>query len=148
MRDVIRKASENHFEREQRFSDVFDRTDEMIVDFTPSSANEFELFNQIGRIKRKFGEEKAKYPEQKTTCTYYLTPLFDLMNQSLGQPVDESFRRKFMYSLSKGMEYYGYLQTGYEKFIGEAAVMSSQLEEHLEKLKRNIKNLEAFVTKM
>jgi hypothetical protein len=135
LQQVIQRASINHFNRVLKVSDRFDVADKMVIDVTSDPRNQNPITQRIAEIKSKFTSGRGELSNIDSINNLYLFPMLEFMVSVINGEIYNEFIRDFTYNLSKGIEFYNQLGSGYDKFVLEMNENEKSVKEGLEKLK-------------
>ena len=135
MQEVVQRASLNHFDRVKKVSNRFDIIDKMAIDVISDPRSQSQIIQRIGAIKTNFINERGDLSNVESVNNFYFLPMQSLMREVVSAQMFHPFVVDFSYNLSKGIEFYIQIGTGYDKFVSEMEGMEKTLKENIEKLK-------------
>jgi hypothetical protein len=134
IQETVKRAHLNHYDRVIRVSNSLDLCDKIIVDSLQFLG--WQVYgNSLREIKQKFGNERGDLSNIDAVNTLYFLPMRDLMDNLIREGKSDDFVINFTYNITKGIEYYNQLGSGYDAFIGTMEQIVSEFEKSLDLLK-------------
>jgi hypothetical protein len=119
LQDMIKLASLNHQDRLQRFAAIFDQTDKYIIDNLIIPNKTDDIAKRIRQQKDVFLKSRNSRDDAEPLYKFYFSPITEILASYLRAGGDDTTYAQLVYLTSKGIEYYGYIIAGYEKFEKE-----------------------------
>lgn len=135
--EVVKRASLNHTARLVRVADILDLADKILLDNIGSANDVPAITQRINSIKENFSRNRGDLSDMSSVNNLYFVPMRDLMMNVLGNDMVNDFTKNFTHTVTKGIEYYNQVRSGYDQFISEVGGILSTVNENLPTLKTN-----------
>jgi hypothetical protein len=140
-RDVVQRASLNHFDRVMKVSDKFDIADKLLIDVTSDPRNHNVILKDLLEAKANFIKERGELSNIDSVYNLYLLPMRIIMAALIKGGIMNDFIREYTHNITKCIEYYLYIGSGYDKFVLEMEGIEKSLKENLANLEGKAKKI-------
>ncbi len=137
LQETTKMASLNHNNRLLEVSNNLDAADKLILD-NLESLNGTDLNKLIQEIKINFAQKRGENSDIHKVNSLYFIPMQILMKRVLESGFINEFVKNFTYAISKGIEFYSYVGSGYDRFHVEMLELQTKIDKNIEKTKAAI----------